>query len=166
MRLCLPIEVLHFLLVVLAGIAIHVQHCLQSRQQNFLNPISQHFQTLHLASVQLCQLEGHLLKRFVDEVILGLFGEVELGDRFEERSVEGEGVFEVSDEILDEIFSVFYLLAIESLQGTVNPDSFALADPPGLHVLLQLLEIQLLALGKGHMEELVFLRGRGGMLGL
>ena len=99
-------------------------------------------------------------------MVLGLFGEVELGDRLEERSVEGEGVFEVSDEILDEIFSVFYLLAIESLQGTVDSNPFALTDAPGLHVLLQLLEIQLLPLGKGHMEELVFLRGCDWVVGL
>ena len=48
-------------------------------------------------------------------MVLGFFSEIELGDRFEERAVKGQRVFEVSDEIFNEIFSVLYLLSIERL---------------------------------------------------
>lgn len=148
---------LHLLALVLGGVAVHVVDGPEGGQQDLLDPVGQHLQVLHLPVVQLRQLQGHPLEGLVDEVLLGLLGEVELGDGLVEGAVEGEGVLEVLDEVLDEAFGVLDLLPVERLEGQQDAGALLLADPSSLHVLFELVEVELLAFGEGDVEELRFL---------
>jgi hypothetical protein len=152
------IERFHVFAVVLAGVAVHVIDCLEGGQQYLLNPVGKHTKTIDLASVEFGELENDPFEGLVDEVVLGLLGEVELGNGLEEGTIEGERVLEVTDEVLDEVLRVLDLLAVEGLQRTVDADPLTLADPPRLHILLQLLQVQLLPLREGHVEQLLLHR--------
>jgi hypothetical protein len=154
----LVVEVLHVLLLVLAGVAVHVVDRPQRGQEYLLDPVGEHLEAVDLASVELGEFQRHPLEGLVDEVLLGLLGEVELGDRLEEGAVERQRVLEVADEVLDEVLGVFDLLPVEGLKSAVDAYSLALADTPRLHVLLQLLEVELLPFREGDVEQLLLLR--------
>lgn len=66
-----------------------------------------------------------------------LFGEVKFADSFKKGSVEGESVFKISNEVLDEVFSVLNFLSVQVLEESIDAHSFSLTNTSGLNVLFE-----------------------------